>query len=153
MRILGIDPGKNGAVAVADAKGVQMVELMPENMATLADWLIAWEITHVYLEKPFAMPGKTSGMSMLSFGIHCGTIQGIVIAKRIPFTLIQPQTWMKKLHVGTSKGTSKERSIESALRMYPHINFMATQRSKKPHDGLCEAAHIAEFGRREQLGK
>jgi crossover junction endodeoxyribonuclease RuvC len=152
FRVLGIDLGKSGGLALSDHKELLQMEIMPEHPSELVDLIQSWDVTHVYMEKPFAMPGKSSAMSMLSFGIHCGIVQGIVQALRIPLRIVLPQEWSKSMCSGAKGKTTKDRSKEVALRLFPKMSFLASPKSRVIHLGLVESALISEFARRELLG-
>jgi crossover junction endodeoxyribonuclease RuvC len=153
FRIAGCDPGVNGGWALAEKDKVQMVEIMPAQTEEIIALLKQWEVTHVYIEKPKSMPGNR-GQAMLNYGIGFGIILGVCRTLKIPVRMVHPPEWVKEICRGTKKEgtTAKERSLEAALNLFPWINFKATPRCKKYHDGLYESACIAEYGRREQLG-
>ena len=150
LRVVGIDPGKTGALALATHIEVEQMEVMPEFPKSILEILKSWKPDHVFLEKAQAMP-KNGAVSMFKYGVSYGEIRGLLIAMAIPFTLVPPRTWAKVMHKGADgkDTTAKEKSKEIAHRIFPHLNFLATERSKKPHDGLIDAALIAEYGRRE----
>lgn len=148
MRILGIDPGIRGAFALAEKSGVVMCEVMPESTEEIISLIQNWEPTHVYIEKAQAMP-KQGVSSVFSYGTGFGILIGIVKTLKLPMRLVPSREWTKSIHLGTSSGTAKERSKEAALNLFPNINFLASPRSKKLHDGLIDACCLAEFARRE----
>lgn len=71
-----------------------------------------------------------------------------------PITRVSPRTWGKVIKDGISKKLdSKAQSIEAAKALWPDMfrvgGFYVSDRSKKPHDGLVEAALIAEYGKQK----
>ncbi len=152
MRIAACDPGLQGAWALADKDKVLMAETMPEHTEDIIALLKQWEVTNVYIEKPQSMPGNRA-QAMLNYGIGFGIIVGVCRTLRLPVRMVRPVEWCKVIHQGTASGKAKERSKEAALNLFPYMDFRATSKSKKLHDGLIDACCIAEFGRREQLGK
>ena len=144
MRVVGIDPGKTGGLALVVRGKVEAMEVMPQEF-TIMPILDAWKPDIVYLEKAQAMPGN-GGVSMFNYAQSYGEIIGILKARKIPFVLVRPATWTKLMHKDVSGATPKEKSRKVALSRYPHMNFLATSRSKKPHEGLIDASIIADYG-------
>lgn len=151
MRIIGIDPGKKGGIAVLNERGeIEGSVVMPELAEGVADVLEVFTKfkTHVYLEKAQAMP-KNGVCAMFNYGVHFGELRGILVTYKIPHTLVAPATWTKSMHQGTPTNLkAKARSHMAARRLFPNADLMATERSKVPHDGLIDALLIAEYGRR-----
>jgi hypothetical protein len=52
---------------------------------------------------------------------------------------------------GCKSGETKPRALEVASRTWPEEDWLATPRSSKPHEGLIDAALIAEYGRRMRI--
>lgn len=152
MGVLGVDPGLQGGLAIRAKEGL-IYEPMPVaggelDLAALTRWLKAHrnEIQMAYVEKVSAMP-KQGVSSTFKFGDGFGSVKGILAALGIPFELVGPQKWMKVMHAGIKPDLpSKERSQLAASRVFPAISFLATERSKKPHEGMVEASLIAEYG-------
>lgn len=157
--IIGIDPGKAGAlVCLGKEGGVMWAEKMPEDSKEIARLVIRTfnmrlpsPAVHVILEKAQAMP-KNGAVSMFNYGVGFGIIQGILLALDAPHTLVPPARWAKVMHVGTTAQEAKKRSLEAARRLCPTITQPATPRATKPHEGIVDAYLIAEWGRRHILG-
>ena len=151
MNIIGIDPGKKGAI-VAMVEGEIHLHQMPEDAGTIADILSKYAIPdcHVFLEKAQAMSinGNKQGVSsMFNYGVGFGTLLGILAALKIPHTLVHPKTWCKVMHSGTADAEAKVRSLEAARRLFPSVPFVRP-RCTKPDEGYIDAILIAEWGRR-----
>lgn len=147
---MGIDPGKKGGICTIDKHHNIDVIPMPD-AADLAPHLKKAKAKHVYLEKSQAMPGQGVS-SMFTYGVGYGIIQGILIAYKIPFTLISPKTWQKLMFTGTdATETPKKRALQAATRIFakPASFWLPTSRSKKPHDGMIDSALLAEACRRQ----
>jgi crossover junction endodeoxyribonuclease RuvC len=119
--------------------------------AGLARLIKEWEPTHAYFEKVGARPGQ-GVRSMFTFGTGFGTLRGVLAALGIPYTEVPPQQWQKVLLAGIGKGDPKGAALLRAKQLWPALSFRATERSKVAHQGLVDAALIAEYGRRQQLG-
>lgn len=156
MIVVGVDPGKAGALAVVGGEAA-VVFPMPESPQTIFGMLfdLTMERTypvHVFVEKSQPMP-KQGVSSVYTYGHHNGFIEGCLQALKIPYTLIKPQAWQKMMHAGAdSKLELKERSIQVAQRLFPEVSLLPTARCRKMSDGMAEALLIAEFGRRTLQG-
>lgn len=152
--VVGVDPGKGGALAAMKADGTVSFIAMPISGTDIdatyvAEWLLslANDITckplYVCIEKVHAMPGQ-GVTSMFSFGFGTGLIHGVVAALKIPRMLVAPQTWKKLILVDTAK--DKNAAVEYVRKMYPDMKITVTARSKKPHSGVADAICIARYG-------
>lgn len=154
MRVLGIDPGKRGAIAVLDEKGaVTHLELL-KSTNTLIDLLDLFANDNdslvVGLEKAASRPGQSIS-AMFNYGAGWGELMGVLKYAKVPFTLIPPPAWCKNMHVGTdSKLKAKERSLQAAQRLFPNVD-LTEGRGTKPHDGKFDALLIAEYLRRQHV--
>lgn len=153
MIYIGIDPGKNGGIAIIKTFGnkIEQVGAKCYSDEDLLDILKDAEkyIQKVcYLEYVHAMP-KQGVSSTFNFGMNFGFIQGVLRAYDIPYELVTPQKWKKEFSCTSDKNTS----IEVCKRLFPGVNLKATDRCKKDHDGIAEALLIAEYGRRHYNGK
>ena len=153
MRIIGIDPGLNGAIAVlqnnkviqihdipvmTDGKknkrqlnSAQLVKLLKDNFQDEVD-------TVVVVEQVNAMPGQ-GVTSMFNFGQTFGAIKGICAALNLPIFFVRPAKWKKHFDLINS---SKDASRTKAIEMYPSIS---DQLSKKKDVNKSDAILIARF--------
>lgn len=143
---IGIDPGKSGALAMIRGDGD--IRVWPFNSAEYVEVLtgltsISREIK-CCVEKVSAMPGQ-GVVSMFNFGHNLGLIEGVLQANRIPYQLVPPQTWKKEF----SLNSDKAKSIEVCQKLFPNVSLLATERSRKPNDGMAEALLMAEYARRK----
>lgn len=146
MIYIGIDPGKNGGIAIL-IKNNPFVSastyVFDESiLITILDELKNYNCKCT-LEHVHAMP-KQGVTSTFNFGMNFGFIQGVLRAYDIPYELVTPQKWKKEFSCTSDKNTS----IEVCKRLFPDVNLKATERCKKDHDGMAEALLIAEYGRR-----
>ena len=153
MKIIGIDPGLNGAIAVlqnnkiieihdipvmTDGKknkrqlnSAQLVKLLKDNFQDETD-------TVVIVEQVNAMPGQ-GVTSMFNFGQTFGAIKGICAALNLPIFFVRPAKWKKHFDLINS---SKDASRTKAIEMYPSIS---DQLSKKKDVNKSDAILIARF--------
>ena len=141
---VGIDPGKSGALALLFPDGD--IKTIPFDSASYVIALndLKGHDVMCCLEKVGAMPGQ-GVVSMFNFGHNFGFIEGILQANLIPYQLVPPQTWKKEF----SLTSDKAKSIEVCQKLFPKANLLATERSRKPSDGIAEAVLMAEYARRK----
>lgn len=147
MIYIGVDPGKNGGIAIIDSDGVIAFPFSEERLLIELDGIAQEYECICYLEHVHAMP-KQGVSSTFNFGMNFGFIQGVLRAYEIPYELVTPQKWKKEFSCTSDKNTS----IEVCKRLFPKVNLKATERCKKDHDGMAEALLIAEYGRRHYNG-
>ena len=161
---IGIDPGLSGGIAALNGDG-QIIALspMPNTLHGRRKTVCVkrlWEIidnhdtklTTVVIESAQKFSAGTNALTSTWFGF--GRITALLEMNQIRHEIVSaPATWQKmfwtrpKLPKGV-KFDTKEASIAAAKRLFPAHDFLATKRSKKPSDGLTDAALIAEYGRR-----
>jgi crossover junction endodeoxyribonuclease RuvC len=150
--VIGIDPGKKGALAAMTCDGGVTFLAMPIvgkdiDLAEVADWIRAQKVSYervvVVIEKVGAMPGQ-GVTSMFSFGFVTGAMYGICAALRLPVHVPTPQAWKKIVLAGTNK--SKTAAVEYVQRVYPGMKITATERGRIPSDGIADAICIAKYG-------
>lgn len=142
--ILGIDPGKSGAIAwLSDAGHLVEVRDLPVTKeglmpSVLAEWVRERAATHAFLERVAARPG--AGVSgMFNFGRGYGQIDGVLAALGVPVTLVAPSKWKADLRLPADKSASRER----AARLWPGL---AGCFARVKDDGRAEAALIGLHG-------
>lgn len=148
MNIIGIDPGADGAMAILTPdrqlrvqrfKGCGMTELWE---MVLGESL---EPGFAYLEKVHAFPGQAPS-TMFAFGRNLGHVEMALIAAKIPYDNVPPQTWQKSVELGRKipKALRKKRAAERAKQLFP--GEYITQ-------STADAILIAEHGCRLTYGK
>lgn len=145
MRLAGIDPGIHGGIAIIDSCGqVEEVNLL-QNVVPKT-WLLERKIKLVYIEQCQSFPGQGIA-SAFNYGREYGYLLGTLAGSGVLTRLVRPGEWTKKIHkIYVSQGEAKDKSLLVAKHIWPETSFLATARSKKPHDGLIDAALIAYFG-------
>lgn len=152
--IIGIDPGKSGALAALYADGTG--DAIPTPLTggeidcrAVLRFLDGREpVRLVVLEQVAARPGQGVS-SMFSFGKSYGIMIGIIEAAGIPYRLVTPQAWKKRVLAGTTK--DKDAAISFVRRAYPTID-LTPGKKRTPHDGIADAVCLAEWGRQELAG-
>lgn len=160
MIVVGVDPGSKGAaVVLRDGNIIDWISFTKRSKETqegqesritsffldlkLIDCQIIW------IEKIWGMPGQSSNTTFAQAN-HYGFLRGVSSALEWDINLVAPVTWQKAMVGHLPKNlTSKEKSVQVALGEFPDFNFLPTKRSKKPDDGLTDAALIALYGWRQ----
>jgi crossover junction endodeoxyribonuclease RuvC len=148
VRIVGVDPGVNGAVAVIDTEAgtLAIVDMprepgrggknavSPTGVALLFGSLQA---DYVFVEDVSAMPGQ-GVTSMFNFGRSLGIVLGAAAAKS-SLWLVRPQEWKARTNTPTDKTQARRRASELFPR---HHDLFARVKD----DGRAEAALLAFYG-------
>ena len=153
MKIIGIDPGLSGAIAIIENNTVLGIFDMPVmaegkknkrqlNSAHLVkllnDNISKEEEVSVVVEQVNAMPGQ-GVTSMFNFGQTFGAIKGICAALGLPIFFVRPSKWKKHFELINS---SKDSSRTKAIEMYPSLS---NDLSKKKDVNKSDAILIARF--------
>ena len=152
-KIIGIDVGLNGAIAMMRGETLTGIVDMPTvrldrngktkrqiSIPELIAILDEFKPEEAFIEKVFAMAGQ-GVTSVFSFGRSLGAIEGVIAARSIKATLITPQTWQKSMGVSGGKDGARARAME----LFPHnVDYFRL----KKHDGRADAALIAAWGLR-----
>ena len=156
MKVLGIDPGLTGAIAILEGKNVIKVFDMPTmaegkknkkqlNSAQLVN-IIKENVTNgdevaVIVEQVNAMPGQ-GVTSMFNFGQTFGAIKGICAALNLPIFFVRPSKWKKHYELINS---SKDASRTKAIEMYPSLsNQLAKKKDVNKSDAILIARYYIE---------
>lgn len=148
MRVLGIDPGITGALAMIDTElAALLIKDMPAvkidgrgqiSESWLADTLREFDPDHAFLERVHAMP-KQGVASSFSFGLSYGLVRGALAALLIPTSLITPNEWKRHFRLGADKNAARA----TAARLFPEASALF---ARNKDDGRAEAALLALFG-------
>jgi hypothetical protein len=159
---IGIDNGLTGGlVALSDHPGPPIAGIpMPTRGKSKGNEVDAWEVMRwlsqfdlssstVILETP----GKHSpgAQALCSMWDSYGAIRGVLESKAIRHHRIAPQTWQKKMLTACAKGDTKPAALLKARQLWPNETWLESPRCTKPHDGMIDAALIAEYARISNL--
>ena len=153
MKIIGIDPGLSGAIAILEKNKVLSLFEMPvmaegkknkrqlnsaQLVKILKDNISKEEEVCVVVEQVNAMPGQ-GVTSMFNFGQTFGAIKGVCAALSLPIFFVRPAKWKKHFElINASKDASRTKVIE----MYP---FLSHDLAKKKDVNKSDAILIALF--------
>lgn len=163
MKILGIDPGFNGAFALFDSAQKEILFYDVPTVITTASRheydipgiLAIFKndcIAYCILEQSFAMPGQ-GVISMFSIGKGFGIYLGLLSALRIPFEVVHPKKWQKVCGIVGGKTDGKNnQAYLVASRLFPYVvKDLVTPRGRII-DGRVDALLLVEYGRKTLVG-
>ena len=153
MKIIGIDPGLSGGIAILENNRVLDIYDMPvmaegkknkkqlnsaQLVNILKDYINSDEDIAVVVEQVNAMPGQ-GVTSMFNFGQTFGAIKGVCAALKLPIFFVRPSKWKKHFElINSSKDSSRTKVIE----MYPSLSGRV---SRKKDVNKSDAILIAKF--------
>ncbi len=157
MVYIGIDNGLKGALVAVESPGeILKACAMPTrgkskgnevDAAAISNFLLSWmahNIT-VILETPGKFAKGVQAIS--SMWDSYGAIRGVLESRGIRHHRITPQSWQKVMLVGCKTGDTKPAALLRAKQLWPQETWLETPRCRVPHEGLIDAALIAEYGR------
>lgn len=154
MRIVGVDPGAYGALALLVNGKLSEVHDMPilkvrrgktdkaeVDGYALAELLRGLAPDIVMLEQVGGMTGQSPSASF-NFGRAVGAVEYASKALGYRVDVVPPATWKRYLRVNGGKDGSRAH----AIRLWPD---KAQQFARVKDDGRAEASLIAEYGRQQ----
>lgn len=153
LRVIGIDPGLDGGLTCIESTNIVASIPMPTvalgkkriiDGVAVCRFIRSMNPSKITMERVHSMP-KQGISSTFSFGHGFGLLEGIIVAMEIPYQLVIPQTWMKKVLAGLPKDEKSKSSVVYCQRLFPTIDWRRTDRCKVPHDGKTDSCCIAIF--------
>ncbi len=154
--IVGVDPGRYGALVALPPEGRTPLAILP--MPLLPDELIDWAAVSLFLnsnspsvtviEKVHSRPGQ-GVKGTFTFGGMLEGLKALCQSMRLPYELVAPQTWQAEMLRDMDRTDTKAASVEYCSRAFPGAVPRMTR--TKWHDGVADALCLAEFGRRHFL--
>lgn len=159
MRIIGIDPGLDGACAVVydegrrfDAFHFPKVKLKGRGYDPHWDAMVedverlAFEADHAFIEKVNARPLEARSSSF-KFGVCAGGVRAMMALLRVPASFVTPAAWKLSMRLGRA---DKSLSIRRAKELFPddldQMEPIYGKRNTKQIEGIAEAALIGYYG-------
>lgn len=168
---VGIDPGKAGGIVAITEREIVGKWVMPL-LGTDVDAQGLWDILDglkkdydltLILEEVHSLH-KMAAATNFSMGHTLGLILGIVISSKIRLIRVQPKAWQKATWITSEieylpkkpdqakpSINTKLTSMKAAHRLFPNEDFRKSIKATNPHDGLCDAVLMAEYGRQNNL--
>ena len=156
--VIGIDPGKDGAVCVLWSDAAVYFWPMHFNdkelslaflRSGLEDYVRDLSGTKVLVERP---PGlirikpkgkKTILVDSTKLNLQAGQIYGLAVGLGLPCEWVRPQEWKSLVLVGRSK--EKDATISFAMDKFPGAPWNLSNKAKR--SGQADALAIALYGR------
>jgi hypothetical protein len=158
---IGIDNGVSGAlVALSPQSQIISMLPMPTQQARKGREIDVWVVWRwvtaldergalsVIVEEP---GGSKSARAATSMAGSFHALRTICALKQLRWHRTTPQAWQRDLLPGCKAGDTKPRALELARRLWPAESWLASERCKVAHDGIVDAALIAEWARRKGL--
>jgi hypothetical protein len=155
--IIGVDNGISGglcAISSHDGSVIDSIAMPTEEANGKSEvyvkgvlyWLDQFSplSTLVAIEEP--LRHAKSSQAMRSMSISFGKILGLCETIEYPVYRVQVKEWQDvKLGKRLAKGQTKVKALAVANDLWPEENWLATSRSRIPHDGMVDAALIAHY--------
>lgn len=165
---IGIDVGADGAISSLDGDGnIIMYDKFPKDTSEVASTIVN-HISVITCNEDFE--GLTVGVedvhslfvsskkSNFIFGQNKGIILGILNTIQLTTTfeivMVHAKVWQNKVWLSQDKvldtlgrsisTNTKATSLNAAKRLYPSESFLASTRSRVPHDGIVDATLLAK---------
>lgn len=160
MKVAGIDPGKKGAICIANVleknDSIQIENIIIHSIPYVSDIPdykkivdIISGVDIVYIEKVHTMPHQgiaSSGKFMYDFGFICGILSLLVEYKKIgKYVTISPQKWKNIIFGKQHKKLDKRDSISTALKIVDKKKLIPNG-ARTPSDGYADALLIMISG-------
>lgn len=166
MQYIGIDPGLDGGIATLSQSGdilracsmptIKLGKGRVVDVLEIRRELNYYIDTVVYLEE--ASKHSAGVLSLCSTWYTFGAIETILKLSAIRYQVIRPQNWQKRFWTRPTmakgdKFDTKAAALMAATRLWPEVDWTKSLKARKPHDGMIDAALIAEFARLRECGK
>lgn len=159
MIYVGIDNGLSGGIVMIDGPHIIAALTMPTrgkangnevDADALHSWLGGLKVeATVIIETPGKFAKGVQAIS--SMWDSYGATRAVIECLGLRHHRITPQKWQRVMLPNCAKGDTKPAALARARQLWPGAKWTATDRSVKAHDGLIDAALIAEFGRISNL--
>lgn len=157
---IGIDPGLSGGIAILRGRELELHVMPTENNgkkrrvdAEMLDCILSGPRAIVVYESP---AGSKNARALASMADSFARIETVLILGKFRREPITARKWQKefwtvpKMAKG-QKFDTKAAALKVAKQLWPDRDWRASGRCKVPHDGLVDAALIAEYARRKGL--
>lgn len=167
---IGIDCGLDGGIVTLTGDGIVSKSVMPTispgkgrkiDLGVLCDKARFWHLTmetesrlHVIVEDPGGHAPSASGLRSMTYSFAVAEM--LLVAFAIPYTIVRAQTWQREFwkRPQLANGVefdNKGAALAASRRIWPGEDWTKSERAKNPHDGIVDAALLAEWGRRGNL--
>lgn len=150
MLYLGIDPGNNGSLCILDDREIVFIDYKDKALRGYIQHIKSLNKDNIVVavEEVNSMP-KQGVKSTFTFGTNYGLIQGMLQALEIPYILVKPQIWQRKLLIPAKSDKKKIASI--ILNIYPNAPIYGVRGGLL--DGRSDSLCIAHYMKLYYKGK
>jgi len=173
MIYIGIDPGAKGGIAYINTETGKSGKAQTPTLGGDVDIQKFCEFIksltkgeHMVIVEDVHSVFGASAKANFTFGGNVMGIEWALVALGCKYLKVAPKVWQKEMWTGVSivkintgkktkdgnikyKNDTKATSLIAAKRLFPKEDFLATVRSKIPHDGIVDALLLAEYGKRK----
>lgn len=148
MKVLGLDPGKNGALTIIDTLSNEVFTHPISKLdgridvKAIGKFLFTHKPDIAYVEQVHGMP-KHSSKGNFTFGLNHGLVLACLYFMDIPVTFVAPVTW--KINLFGSRTGNKTDAINFVQSNYQTVNLIPKGK-RVPHDGIADSVCIAHYG-------
>jgi hypothetical protein len=162
MRFIGIDCGLSGGIVEIDHAGnIADQQVMPTrkegnknkiDLKALSAYFSKVEKGHtmIVIEDPGGHAPSAAGLRSMTYSY--AATEALVVAHSFDYQTVRAIEWQRhfwtkpKMPKGM-KFDTKAAALNQAEQLWSGNDWTATERSRKPHDGMIDAALIAEYAR------
>lgn len=148
MKVLGLDPGKNGALTIIDTVSNEVfthhITCTEDriDVKAIGKFLFTHKPDIAFVEQVHGMP-KHSSKGNFTFGLNHGLVLACLYFLDIPINFIAPVTW--KIALFGSRTANKNDAINFVTSNYPLVNLIPKGK-RVPHDGIADSVCITHYG-------
>ena len=153
MIIVGIDNGLDGGLAaISSHKGelIDRIKMPTKKVGNKREvdsynvyrWLCDLHSPYVLaVEEPLAH--AKSSQAVRSMALSFGKLAGMAESRVQKFERVPVRAWQKAMLGKVPRGETKAYALAKASELCPDENWLASEKAKKPHDGIIDAYLIA----------
>lgn len=147
MRVVGVDPGISGAVAVYDTVGASDAIDLPTigegpgemlDAKILLKTILVWCPDIIICERAQSMP-EDGASRAFKYGKGFGQLLAVVQITGVPWTLVSPRAWKKFFNLSKDKELSRQLALRTFPDLHEKLKFKYTHQR-------AEALLIAKYG-------
>ena len=162
--VVGVDNGLDGGLVALSEYTGHVLEKRPMPTRTMGkkreidpfavrDWLLSLNENPrkvlFAIEEP--LKHAKNSQAMRSMGISFGLLHGTGELSGLRVERVQVNDWQPLLLGKVPKGRTKEYALKKATELWPYENWLASPRCSVPHDGMVDAALVAQYARLKLL--
>lgn len=153
--VIGLDNGNKGGLAALSWSHGEIIDLMVMpvmehlghkeiDIKAVWEWASQWNPSRLIVAAEAPPHHCPSASALRSLALSFGKIVGFFEAKNVPVFRVPVRVWQKNLLRMDEKGLTKLLALDKAQSRWPEEDWLPTKRHRTPHDGLIDAALVAE---------